>query len=79
MREKAAGRGQESGEVGYTRFIILAAARTGSNLLATALNEHSNIICFREVFNWRTETIGYFVEGYNNDSAEDRAFRERDE
>ena len=79
MREQAAGQAQESGEGGYARFIILAAARTGSNLLATALNGHANIICFRELFNWRTETIGYFVEGYDNDSAEDRAFRDRDE
>ncbi len=79
MNEPAADPGKESGEGGYARFIILSAARTGSNLLATALNGHANIICFRELFNWRTETIGYFVEGYDNDSAEDRAFRDRDE
>ena len=79
MRKIVPESSQETGVVGYARFIILSAARTGSNLLATALNAHPNIICFRELFNWRTETIGYFVAGYDNDSVVDREFRDRDE
>lgn len=34
-----------------TRFAILAAPRTGSNLLCTLLNSHPEILCHHEVFN----------------------------
>ena len=34
-----------------TRFVILAAPRTGSNLLCTLLNSHPEILCHHEVFN----------------------------
>lgn len=33
------------------RFVILAAPRTGSNLLCTLLNSHPEILCHHEVFN----------------------------
>ena len=33
------------------RFVILAAPRTGSNLLCTLLNSHSEILCHHELFN----------------------------
>lgn len=34
-----------------TRFAILAAPRTGSNLLCTLLNSHPRVLCHHEVFN----------------------------
>jgi hypothetical protein len=34
-----------------TQFVILAAPRTGSNLLCTLLNSHPDILCHHEVFN----------------------------
>jgi hypothetical protein len=34
-----------------TRFVILAAPRTGSNLLCTLLNSHPEILCHHELFN----------------------------
>ncbi|MEZ5540433.1 MAG: hypothetical protein R3F42_00095 [Pseudomonadota bacterium] len=36
-----------------TRFIILAAPRTGSNLLCTLLNSHPDVLCHHELFNPR--------------------------
>ena len=34
-----------------TRFVILAAPRTGSNLLCTLLNSHPQVLCHHELFN----------------------------
>ena len=34
-----------------TRFVILAAPRTGSNLLCTLLNSHPEVLCHHELFN----------------------------
>jgi LPS sulfotransferase NodH len=34
-----------------THFVVLAAPRTGSNLLCTLLNSHPEILCHHEVFN----------------------------
>ena len=34
-----------------TRFFILAAPRTGSNLLCTLLNSHPDVLCHHELFN----------------------------
>lgn len=34
-----------------TRFVILAAPRTGSNLLCTLLNSHQQVLCHHELFN----------------------------
>ncbi len=62
----------------YTRFIILSGARTGSTVLAQALNSSTDIICFREVFNYTLNAIDYSVDGYDNGSAEDLALRTRD-
>ena len=36
-----------------TRFVILAAPRTGSNYLCTLLNSHPEILCHHELFNPR--------------------------
>src|SRR5262245_28095673 len=38
-------------EAAVTRFVILAAPRTGSNLLCTLLNSHDDILCHHELFN----------------------------
>lgn len=62
----------------YTRFVILSGARTGSTVLAQALNSSPDIICFREVFNYTLHAIDYSVAGYDNGSAEDLALRARD-
>lgn len=62
----------------YTRFVILSGPRTGSTVLAQALNSSRDILCFREVFNYTLDAIDYSVEGYNNGSAEDLALRARD-
>ncbi len=64
---------------GYVRFIILSAARTGSNVLASYLNSSEQIVCFRELFNWLAkEYIDFNVDGYDRFSAEDRALRDSD-
>jgi LPS sulfotransferase NodH len=34
-----------------TRYVILAAPRTGSNLLCTLLNSHPEVLCHHELFN----------------------------
>lgn len=38
-------------EAATERFVILAAPRTGSNLLCTLLNAHPDVLCHHEVFN----------------------------
>lgn len=48
-------------------FVILAAPRTGSNLLCTLLNSHPTILCHHELFNPR----GIFVALDQRDSARD--------
>lgn len=64
----------------YTRFIILFYARTGSTLLAHALNSHPHVICFREVFNWLhgDSYVDFSVDGYDNKSADDARLRKTD-
>lgn len=48
---------------GETRFVILAAPRTGSNWLCSLLNSHPDILCHHEVFN--PGGIHYAI-GYRN-------------
>lgn len=62
----------------YRRFVILSSPRTGSHMLAQALNSSPVIVCFREVFNAALEYVDFSVDGYDNFSAADRALRERD-
>ncbi len=60
-----------------TRFVILAAPRTGSNLLCTLLNSHPEILCHHEVFNPQ----GIFVALTHRDGGiqlGSRAERDRD-
>jgi hypothetical protein len=62
----------------YTRFIVLSGPRTGSHMIAQALNSHSQIICFREVFNLRLDFIQFGVEGYDDFDASDISLRKED-
>jgi hypothetical protein len=68
----------EAGSNDYVRFIILCYARVGSTMLAASLNSSPNIICFRELFNPIMKGIGFYVDGYDNSSAQDRELRDRD-
>jgi len=62
----------------YSRFVILAHARTGSSLLSHALNSHPRIICFGEVFNWVLTYVSFTVEGYDESNADDLNLRNKD-
>ena len=67
------------GSGGYVRFIILSAARTGSNLLASSLNSSPEIVCFREIFKVREKhVVDYNVAGYDRFNGEDLALRSDD-
>ena len=61
-----------------TRFIILANVRTGSTMLASYLNSHPYVVCFREVFSFTLPSINYGVDGYEGWDEDDLAFRKRD-
>ncbi len=62
----------------YTRFIITGDARTGSNMLAQALNTNPAIRCFREIFNGQQDYVDYFVEGYDQADRADLDLRNSD-
>ena len=68
----------KAGSTDYTRFIIVGGPRTGSNMLAQALNSSRNIGCFREVFNYLLNFVPFGVDGYDNSSEQDLALREED-
>ncbi|MGB2694181.1 MAG: hypothetical protein WBD55_03220, partial [Dehalococcoidia bacterium] len=61
-----------------TRFVIRAAARTGSTMLVRALNSHPNVRCFGELFNDEVDFVPFEVDGYDNFSARDRQLRDGD-
>jgi len=61
-----------------TRFILLTSIRTGSTMLASGLNTNPEIVCFGELFNLSVEYVGFNVAGYDNNSPEDRALRDKD-
>ena len=59
-----------------TRFVILAAPRTGSNLLCTLLNSHPQVLCHHEVFNPQ----GVFTaHDYHGDTLNVDSLRQRDD
>jgi len=63
------------------RFLVLANARTGSYMLVQALNSHSKVTCFSELFNAEMDHVDFVdfnVAGYSNDDAELRALRDSD-
>jgi hypothetical protein len=62
----------------YVRFIILSGPRTGSHMLAQALNSSPHIVCFREVFNFLQNFIQFEVEGYDNFDPADLSLRQDD-
>ena len=66
-------RAGKGGQPGYTRFIILSDARTGSHMLAQALSSSRNIVCFREVFNYLFDFVQFDIEGYDDRNGDDRA------
>lgn len=68
--------GAKAGSTDYTRFVIVSGPRTGSHMLAQALNSSRDIVCFREVFNYLLDFVQFEVEGYDNSSARDLALRE---
>jgi hypothetical protein len=61
-----------------TRFVLLGKGRTGSTMLIEALNSHPDITCFGAIFNRQVDFIDYSVDGYDNDSDDDRALRDSD-
>jgi len=71
-------RAKERGSSEYVRFLILSGARTGSHMLAQALNSSPKITCFREVFNPLQDFIQFDVEGYDNFSAQALSLRSQD-
>lgn len=48
----------------YQKFIILGMGRTGSNMLATSLRSHSQVVVFGEIFNNNHELILWEYPGY---------------
>ena len=62
----------------YVRFIVLTAGRTGSTWLRQALNSHSEIVCFGDVFKVTVGRVGFGVDGYDDFSTRDQALRGRD-
>jgi hypothetical protein len=71
-------RGPAVDSTDYVRFVILSGARTGSHMLAQALNTSPKITCFREVFNFLQAFVQFEVGGYDNFSARDLSLRTRD-
>ena len=63
---------------GLVRFLVLGNARTGSYMLVQALNSHSAITCFSELFQGELDYVDFNVAGYRNDDAELRALRDSD-
>jgi LPS sulfotransferase NodH len=63
------------GTGGATRFVILAAPRTGSNMLCSLLNSHADILCHHELFN---PSGIYYALGYRDGSLDLGSIEQRD-
>lgn len=63
---------------GYVPFVMLSGPRTGSHMLAQALNSSPRITCFREVFNGRLDFVQFGVEGYDDFGSQDIALRKEE-
>jgi len=59
---------------GYDKLIILAHARSGSNLLSSMLKSHPNILFFGELFN----SVGIYFQNQSFRTLENRSKRLRD-
>jgi len=64
------------GQKDYTRFIILARSRTGSNFLRGLLNEHPQIVVLGELFQ-NNQEIGWAYPGYTQSKRTLALFRDR--
>lgn len=64
----------EPAEGGYTRFMILSAARTGSTMLAQALGSSPNVRCYRGIF----RDSDSLSSGHDNFDSSDLALRSDD-
>ncbi len=55
----------------YTRFVILGMGRTGSNLLATSLRSHPDVLCYGELFNnaQMGKRVDWGVDGHRSTQA----------
>jgi hypothetical protein len=62
----------------YVRFAVIGDARTGSTMLVHGLNDHPEIVCFREVFNFLQDFVDYHVEGYDPRVGSELQLRQED-
>jgi hypothetical protein len=62
----------------YVRFAVIGDARTGSTMLVHGLDDHPQIVCFREVFNFMQDFVDYHVKGYDPHIASQLALRQDD-
>lgn len=62
----------------YVRFAVVGDARTGSTMVVHGLNDHPEIVCFREVFNFLQEFVDYWVEGRDPNVASELELRQND-
>lgn len=66
MRDTARRRGVLSTHTNYVRFLILGMGRSGTNLLASSLRSHGEIVAFGEIFNTANhDRILWEYPGYN--------------
>jgi len=59
----------------YSKFIVLAHPRSGSDLMIDTLKKHPQIVRFSELFHKRL--VNFKVEGYDNRSTKLRALRNK--
>ncbi len=71
----ASGQGKPDGSSDRVRFVIVAGARTGSTMLARALNLNPQIRCFGELFNKDVDFVPFDVDGYDNFDGRQRQLR----
>lgn len=62
LRHKAVDSGLIPAQREYTRFLIVASARTGSTMLTRALDDHSQIETYGEIVRRADRFPGHFVE-----------------
>ena len=63
LRNLAMDLGLGGGQRDYTRFVILARSRTGSNFLRGLLNSHSRVLTYGEIFR-NTDQVDFAVPNY---------------
>lgn len=63
LRNLALNLGLVDGHTDYTRFIILARSRTGSNFLRGMLNAHPQVLTYGEIFR-NNDQVDFAVDGY---------------